>query len=71
LRFDRIDDPTTSHAINLTRTLNVLLATRDAGVKKVVSASSAAVYGNLPDLPKREDIPVDPLSPYDTAEACR
>ena len=42
----------------------MLLAARDTGVKKFVSASSAAVYGNLPDLPKREDMPVDPLSPY-------
>ena len=42
----------------------MLLTARDVGVKKVVSASSVAVYGFLPDLPKREEMPVDPLSPY-------
>jgi nucleoside-diphosphate-sugar epimerase len=59
-----IDNPATSHAITPTGTLNVLLAARKAGVKKVVSASSTAVYGNLLDLPKREDMLVDPLSLY-------
>ncbi|PKL60587.1 MAG: GDP-mannose 4,6-dehydratase [Methanomicrobiales archaeon HGW-Methanomicrobiales-4] len=59
-----IDDPAASHAITLTGTLNMLLVASDVGVKKVVSASSAAVYGNLLSLRKREDMPVDPLSPY-------
>lgn len=59
-----IQDPYASHLNTLTGSLTVLLAARDAGVKRVVSASSAAVYGNIPDLPKREDMPVNPLSPY-------
>jgi len=63
-----IDDPLTNHAVNMTGTLNVLIAARDAGVRKVVAASSAAIYGNLPGLPKREDDPVDPLSPYALAK---
>jgi len=63
-----IDDPLLNHTVNITGTLNVLLAARDAGVRKVVFASSAAVYGNLPDLPKREDMKVDPGSPYAVAK---
>lgn len=63
-----IEDPVLNHAINITGTLDVLLASRDAGVRKLVFASSAAVYGNLPDLPKREDMPVDPQSPYAVAK---
>lgn len=63
-----IKDPLLNHTINITGTLNVLLAAREAGVKKVVFASSAAVYGNLPELPKREDMPVDPQSPYALAK---
>ena len=60
--------PISNHDINITGTLNVLIAARDTGVKKVVAASSAAIYGNLPGLPKREDDPVDPLSPYALAK---
>jgi UDP-glucose 4-epimerase len=60
--------PLANHDINLTGTLNVLLAARDAGVKKVVYASSAAVYGNIPDQPKREGMIPDPLSPYALAK---
>jgi UDP-glucose 4-epimerase len=63
-----IEHPMSSHDITLTGTLNVLLAARDTGVKKVVCASSAAVYGNLPGLPKKEEMPVDPLSPYAVAK---
>ncbi|OPX67927.1 MAG: UDP-galactose-4-epimerase [Methanoregulaceae archaeon PtaB.Bin056] len=63
-----IAHPLASHEVSLTGTLNVLLAARDTGVKRVVHASSAAVYGNLPGLPKREDMPVDPLSPYAVAK---
>ncbi|OPX72445.1 MAG: UDP-galactose-4-epimerase [Methanoregulaceae archaeon PtaB.Bin152] len=63
-----IAHPLASHEVTLTGTLNVLLAARDTGVKRVVHASSAAVYGNIPDLPKREDMPVDPLSPYAVAK---
>ncbi len=59
-----IKDPKTSNEANITGTLNVLIAARDAGVKKVVCASSSAVYGDTPVLPKSEDMPLNPLSPY-------
>jgi UDP-glucose 4-epimerase len=59
-----VDDPVATHETNLTGTLNVLLAARDCGVKKVVFSSSSAVYGDEPTLPKREDMPPAPLSPY-------
>jgi UDP-glucose 4-epimerase len=59
-----VDDPLESHACNATATLNVLLAARDAGVRRVVYASSCAAYGDSPELPKREDMATDPLSPY-------
>ena len=59
-----VDDPVATHETNLTGTLNVLLAARDCGVKKVVFSSSSAVYGDEPTLPKREDLPPFPLSPY-------
>ncbi len=59
-----VDDPVSTHETNLTGTLNVLLAARDCGVKKVVFSSSSAVYGDEPTLPKREDMPPAPLSPY-------
>jgi UDP-glucose 4-epimerase len=53
-----------THASNVTGTLNVLLAARDAGVRRVVFASSSAVYGDLPTTPKTEVLPTNPLSPY-------
>jgi len=59
-----VADPATTHDVNITGTLNVLLAARDAGVKRVVYASSSSVYGETPVLPKREDMTVQPLSPY-------
>jgi len=59
-----VEDPLATHETNLTGTLNVLLAARNCGVKKVVFSSSSAVYGNEPTLPKREDMPPVPLSPY-------
>jgi UDP-glucose 4-epimerase len=59
-----VKDPLASHQTNLTGTLNVLLAARDCQVKKVVFASSSAIYGEEPTLPKREDMPPAPLSPY-------
>jgi nucleoside-diphosphate-sugar epimerase len=59
-----VDDPVATNSTNLTGTLNVLLAARDCGVKKVVFSSSSAVYGDEPTLPKREDMPPGPLSPY-------
>ena len=59
-----IENPYASHEANITGTLNVLLAARDNGVKKVIYASSCAVYGDTPTLPKREDMLPLPLSPY-------
>ena len=59
-----IKNPKASHNTNITGTLNVLLAARDNNVKKVVYASSAAVYGDSPTLPKTEDMIPNPLSPY-------
>lgn len=59
-----VEDPSATHQTNLTGTLNVLMAARDCGVKKVVFSSSSAVYGDEPTLPKREDMPPVPLSPY-------
>jgi len=59
-----IADPLASNAVNVNGTLNVLVAARDAKVRRVVFASSSSVYGDNPTLPKREDLPPHPLSPY-------
>src|SRR5690348_14427854 len=59
-----IDDPVETHEVNITGTLNVFTAARDAGVRRVVFASSSAVYGDSPELPKREAMPTKCLSPY-------
>ncbi len=57
-------DPVASHRVNAEGTLNVLVAARDAGVRRVVYASSSSVYGDTPTLPKHEGMPVSPMSPY-------
>ena len=59
-----IEDPETTDSVNITGTLNVLIAARDNAVKKLVFASSSSVYGDTPTLPKTEDMPPNPLSPY-------
>jgi nucleoside-diphosphate-sugar epimerase len=59
-----VQDPITSNRANITSTLNVLVAARDAGVKRLVYAGSSSAYGNTPTLPKREDMAASPLSPY-------
>jgi nucleoside-diphosphate-sugar epimerase len=59
-----VKDPITSNRANVDATLNVLVAARDAGVKRLVFAGSSSEYGNTPTLPKREDLPTSPLSPY-------
>ena len=59
-----VKDPITSNRANIDATLNVLVAARDAGVKRVVYAGSSSAYGNTATLPKREDMPTNPLSPY-------
>ena len=59
-----VEDPVTSNRANIDATLNVLVAAREAGVKRVVYAGSSSAYGDTPTLPKREDMPTNPLSPY-------
>src|SRR3989337_3598089 len=59
-----IEDPSTTHEVNVTGTLNVLDAARNTGIKRVVYASSSSVYGDTPVLPKKEDMFPTPLSPY-------
>jgi len=59
-----VDDPLSSNQVNVTGTLVLLLACRDAGVRRVVYASSSSVYGDDPALPKVETLPTRPVSPY-------
>jgi nucleoside-diphosphate-sugar epimerase len=59
-----VRDPVTSNRANIDASLNVLVAARDAGVRRLVYAGSSSAYGNTPALPKREDMPPNPLSPY-------
>ena len=63
-----IQDPLTSNAVNVIGTLNVLLAARDEGVRRVVFASSSSVYGANRELPKRESMATSPISPYAAAK---
>jgi nucleoside-diphosphate-sugar epimerase len=59
-----VQDPAASHRANVDATLNVLIAARDGGVRRLVFAGSSSVYGNAAVLPKREDMRPNPLSPY-------
>ncbi len=59
-----VEDPARSNMVNVNGTLNVLLAARDAGVEKVLFASSSSVYGDTPVLPKVETMTPAPMSPY-------
>jgi nucleoside-diphosphate-sugar epimerase len=59
-----VADPILSNDINVTGTLNALVAARDAKVQRFVFASSSSVYGDTPELPKRETMPPRPISPY-------
>jgi nucleoside-diphosphate-sugar epimerase len=59
-----VKDPVTSNRANIDASLNILVAARDAGVKRLVYAGSSSAYGDTPALPKREDMPANPLSPY-------
>jgi nucleoside-diphosphate-sugar epimerase len=59
-----VTDPITSNRANIDASINVLVAARDAGVKRLVYAGSSSAYGNTPTLPKREDMATAPLSPY-------
>jgi nucleoside-diphosphate-sugar epimerase len=59
-----VEHPALVNEVNVGGTLNVLIAARDAGVKRVVYASSSSVYGNVARLPKSEDFTPEPASPY-------
>ena len=59
-----VQDPITSNRANVDASLNLLVAARDAGVRRVVYAGSSSAYGNSPTLPKVETMPTAPLSPY-------
>jgi UDP-glucose 4-epimerase len=63
-----LQDPLTSNAVNVEGTLNVLLAARDEGVRRVVFSSSTSVYGTSAQLPTVESTPTDPISPYGVAK---
>ena len=59
-----VEDPITSNRANVDASLNLLVAARDAGVRRVVYAGSSSAYGDTPVLPKVESMPTAPLSPY-------
>ncbi|HKB07179.1 MAG TPA: SDR family oxidoreductase [Candidatus Polarisedimenticolia bacterium] len=59
-----VEDPLASHEVNASGTLILLIAARDAGVRRFVYASSSSVYGDTPEMPKRETMTPRPLSPY-------
>lgn len=63
-----VEDPVATTQVNVLGTLNVLTAARDAGVRRVVVASSSSVYGDTPTLPKREDMLPQPRSPYSASK---
>ncbi len=63
-----VADPASTHQHCATATLNLLLAARDGGARRVVYAGSSSVYGNSPALPKREDMLPNPISPYAVAK---
>jgi nucleoside-diphosphate-sugar epimerase len=63
-----VQDPLTSSAVNVEGTLNVLLAARDEGIRRVVFASSSSIYGNQSVLPLEESMAPDPISPYGVAK---
>jgi nucleoside-diphosphate-sugar epimerase len=63
-----VQDPLTTTAVNVEGTLNVLLAARDEGARRIVNASSSSVYGNSGDLPRTESQASDPISPYAVAK---
>jgi UDP-N-acetylglucosamine 4-epimerase len=65
-----IKDPHSTHEVNVNGFLNVLIAARDAGVKRFIYASSSSVYGDSPELPKVEDKIGKPLSPYAVSKTC-
>ncbi len=67
---DSIERPQDNHDININGVMNILEAARTQGCKRIVFASSAAIYGNNPTLPKNETMLPEPLSPYGAAKIC-
>ena len=63
-----VKDPLGNNRANVDGTLNLLVAARDAKAKRVIYAASSSAYGDTPTLPKREDMPPNPISPYATAK---
>jgi len=63
-----VDDPTSTNDVNVNGTLNLLMAAREAGVRRLVYASSSSAYGDDPTLPKVETLPANPISPYAVAK---
>ena len=63
-----VKDPLESNRANVDATVNLLIAARDAKVKRVVYAASSSAYGDTPTLPKHEGMPPDPISPYAVAK---
>ncbi len=59
-----VEDPRGSNEANIVGTLNILVAAKDAGVKRVIYAASSSAYGDTPTLPKKEEMTPNPLSPY-------
>lgn len=64
-----VEDPLATHDANVTGTVNILKAAHEAGCGRVVAASSSSVYGDTPHLPKSEDMPLQPRSPYAASKA--
>lgn len=64
-----VADPVLTNHINVSGTLNVFMACRDAGVRRVVYASSSSVYGNVREMPLHEGMPAQPISPYAASKA--
>ncbi|MFA6176181.1 MAG: SDR family oxidoreductase [Phycisphaerae bacterium] len=62
-------DPAMSHDVNVNGTFNVILAARDAKVRRIIFASSSSVYGQSPVLPQHEELPLAPISPYGATKA--
>ncbi len=65
-----VDDPVSSHRTNADGTFNMLMAARDAGVKRFIYAASSSAYGESPNLPKVETMKTQPLSPYAVQKLC-
>lgn len=59
-----IEDPIRSNDANIRATLNILIAAKEEGVKKFIYASSSSIYGDAEKSPKKEDFPINPISPY-------